>query len=115
MIEFFCGHRLCSDCYLKYKSRTLICPVCKTVMNRRSSLYKDEYLCKLGKLVSTLCENFKEEYQYTGKLFIKIFELTFMYLQIVFHSQIVTTIMSLLKFCLQLCLQLWVVLTMFVK
>lgn len=68
-IEFCCGHRLCSECYLKCRSSKLRCPVCKTVMNRRSTLYKDEFANNLGKFVLTLCHTFEEVTQHKGMLF----------------------------------------------
>ncbi|KAJ8970293.1 hypothetical protein NQ317_019690 [Molorchus minor] len=48
--ELSCGHRYCEECYSQHKSneKQVSCPMCKNVVTRRSSFYKDMYADSLG-------------------------------------------------------------------
>lgn len=50
--------------------------MCRTVMTRRSTLYKDEYMDSLGKLVTNLCDKFKQIHHCTGIIIIIIIRFT---------------------------------------
>ncbi|CAG9823560.1 unnamed protein product [Phaedon cochleariae] len=62
--ELDCGHKFCSGCFEEYKSnhKVITCPCCKSVIKRRSILYRDQYLNKLGAFVSSVCNILRETY-----------------------------------------------------
>lgn len=61
VVETECGHLFCRECFGK---QTVLCPVCKAVISRRRSIYKDEFLNSLSRFVNETCQLIKEKYTY---------------------------------------------------